>query len=433
MKFKKDKIFSIIKEGVITLRVIVKFGGTSIQNAERVEKAAQSIIKKVREGSEVIVVVSAMGSTTDELISLLNAVTNSSYNRQDYNEYISFGERMSARLIASTLKAKGLKTRFFDPFNYDFPIITDSENLNEANILWDKSKEQCKKYIEPLLKEKAIPVVCGFFSRSVADGNIACLGRGGSDVTAFALGNFLKADEVIIVTDTEGIASADPRLVKGVRILPQISIEEMKVLAENGAKVLHPRALNFKDEKIKAKIINFKNCDLNSQGTEIVGNFANGNSVTIFPEKLSLLTVVGEKILETPGLLKDIITPLSKSNISIQGVGTGKSFIGIYLFERSAEKAYDLVHPVILQNNFLKSVSLKKNIALLTLSNRDFIETPGIIEKITRPLAENNINILEMSTMNTDILLFVDWSYKDIAYKLINNFFMKMNGIIESN
>ena len=420
----------LIRE-VDIIRIVVKFGGTSILNAERIEKAAESIIKKLKEGNEVLVVVSAMGSTTDELISLLNAVTNSIYDSQDYNEYISFGERMSAKLMSSTLKAKGARAYFFDPFKKDFPIITDAENLKEARILVPESKEQCQKYLEPLLKEKVVPVVCGFLGRSIVDGNVTCLGRGGSDVTAFALGNFLKADEVIIVTDTEGVASADPRLVKEARTLPMISVEEMGILADSGAKVLHPRALNYKDKKTKAKIINFQSGNLDSPGTEIVGSFTDADNVTVFPEKLCLLTVVGEKILETPGLLKEVITPLSKSEISIQGVGTGKQYIGIYLLEQNAEKAYDLIHPVILQCNFLKSVSLKKNIALLMLSGRDFIETPGIIEKITRPLAENHINILEMSTMKTDILLFVDWAYKDAVYRLISDSLSTRNVVKE--
>lgn len=401
------------------MRVVVKFGGTSIQDTERMEKATKSIVKKMREGNEILVVVSAMGSTTDNLISLLEEVTKSGYDKKDYNEFISFGERMSARLMFSALKAKGVKASVFDPTRPDFPLITDSSNLLEANILSEKSKEQCQKYIEPLLKENIIPIVCGFLGRSIEGGHITTLGRGGSDITAFALGNFINADEIIIVTDTPGVASADPRLVKDTRILPKISVEEMGIMADGGAKVLHPRALHFKEGKMKAKIINFQNGDLDSKGTEIEGSFS--SNMEIFPEKLCLLTVVGNHILETPGLLKEIITPLAEHHISIQGVGTGRSYIGLYLLEQNAKKAYDLIHPIILKNDSLKSVSLKKEIALLILNSRNFIETPGIIEKITRPLAENQINIMEISTMKTDILLFVDWHNRDTAYKLISD------------
>ncbi|HNR65785.1 MAG TPA: ACT domain-containing protein, partial [Atribacterota bacterium] len=292
-------------------------------------------------------------------------------------------------------------------------------NLIEANILLEESREQCQKYIEPLLKEGVIPIVCGFLGRSNKGGSITTLGRGGSDISAFALGKIINADEVIIVTDTAGVASADPRLVKDTRILPKISVEEMGIMADGGAKVLHPRALHFKEENMKARIINFQKGDLDSEGTEIEGRFL--SKMEIFPEKLCLLTVVGNQILETPGLLKEIITPLAEKNISIQGVGTGRNYIGLYLLEQNARMAYDLIHPIILKNHSLKSVSLKKDIALLILNSRKFIDTPGIIERITRPLAENKINIIEISTMKTDILLFVDWHNKDTIYKLINN------------
>jgi aspartate kinase len=413
--------------GAIIIRVVVKFGGTSIQNTERIEKAIQSVIKKLRNGNEVLVVVSAMGDTTDYLISLLSGVTKSGYDRQDYSEFVSFGERMSARLMFTALKANGIKAFVFDPIRADFPLITDAENLMEANIILEKSKEQCQKYMEPLLKEGIVPVICGFLGRSIDGGSITCLGRGGSDITAFALGSFINADEVIIVTDTSGVASADPRLIKKVKTLPRITVEEMGILAEGGAKVLHPRALYFKEGKMKAKIINFQNGDLDSNGTEIEGSFT--SIIEIFPDKLCLLTVIGTQILETPGLLKEIITPLAKHRISIQGIATGRSYIGIYLLEQYAKKAYDLVHPIILKNDFLKSVSLKKDIALLVLSSRNFIETPGIIERITRPLAQNHINILEISTMKTDILLFVDWQNKDIVYKLISSSLVQMDPI----
>ncbi len=404
---------------MIVIRFVVKFGGTSIQDTERIEKATQSIIKKINDGNEVLVVVSAMGDTTDNLISLLDGVTKKIYDINDYAEFVSFGERMSARLIFTALKAKGIKSCTFDPSKENFPIITDSDNLLEADIDSIKSKKQCQLYIEPLLKEGIVPVVCGFLGRSEQAGNITCLGRGGSDISAFALGNFIQADEVIIVTDASGVASADPRLIKKVETLPKISVEEMGILAEGGARVLHPRALHFKNDKMKAKIIHFQNGNLDSSGTEIEGSFS--SKISVFPEKLCLLTVIGNKILETPGLLKDFVSPLAKHNISIQGITTGSQYIGIYLLEKHSKKAYDLIHPVILKNDNLKSVTFKKDIALIVLSSRDFIETPGIIEKITRPLAENNINILEMTTIKTDIMIFLAWQNKDIVYQMIKD------------
>lgn len=402
---------------MIIIRIVVKFGGTSIRDIDRIEKASNSIAKKVKEGHEVLVVVSAMGDTTDNLISLLEGVTKSGYDMNDYAQFVSFGERMSAQLVAASLRAQEIQSRPFDPSGDDFPIITNNKNLLEADILSKQSKEQCQTYLEPLLQKGIVPVVCGFLGRSEKDNIITCLGRGGSDITAFALGDFIKADEVIIVTDASGVASADPRLVKKVEMLPKISVEEMGILAESGAKVLHPRALKYKNKNMRSKIIHFQNGDLDSPGTEIEGSFS--SKVDIFQDKLCLLTIVGDSILETPGILRDIITPLSKNNISIQSIAIGIQYIGIYVSEKYSKKAYDLIHLSVLKNEKLKSVTSKEDIALIVVSSRDFIDTPGIIEKITRPLAENNINILEMVTIKTDILIFVSWNNKDKVYQLI--------------
>jgi aspartate kinase len=103
--------------------------------------------------------------------------------------------------------------------------------------------------------------------------------------------------------------------------------------------------------------------------------------------------------------------------------------VGVYLLDQYAKKAYDLIHPIVLKNSFLKSVSLKKDIALVILSNRVFIETPGIIENIVRPLTQNNINIIEMSTIKTDILLFVDWHNKDIVFKFVSSAIAQLEAI----
>jgi len=403
---------------VIAIRIVVKFGGTSIQNPERINEAVQSIVKKINEGIEILVVVSAMGDTTDRLISLLSDSTKSSFEQKDYADFISFGERMSAQLFTSSLKANGMKAVAFDPSKEEFPIITDSDYL-EAGILSEQSKKQSRQYIEPLLEQQIIPVVCGFLGRNNQDGQITSLGRGGSDVTAFALANFIHADEVIIVTDALGVSSADPRIIKKVETLPRISVEEMGILAEGGARVLHPRALKYKKSKMKAKIIHFQNGDLDSPGTEIEGSYS--SKVNIFQEKLCLLTIIGEQILQTPGILKEIIIPLSKYEISIQSIAMGLQYIGIYVSEKYCKKAYDLVHYSVLKNEKLKSVTSKKDIALIVVSSRHFIETPGIIERITRPLAENNINILEMTTIKTDILIFVSWCNKDIVYQLVSH------------
>jgi len=208
---------------------------------------------------------------------------------RDYADFLSMGERISARVLAATIKSMGFSSKYFDPADKDFPIITD-ENFSQAKILFEESKKKCQKIIGPLLKKGVIPIVCGFLGKNYKDGSITTLGRGGSDITAFALGNFLEADEVIIVTDAMGVLSADPRIIKKAVTLKKISVEEMGVLAEGGAKVLHPQALKYKTDRMKAKIIHFQNGNLGAEGTEIIGTFK--SKLTLFKEKLTMLTIL---------------------------------------------------------------------------------------------------------------------------------------------
>jgi len=399
------------------MRIVVKFGGTSVQDAIRIKKAAQSIIQQAKKGYETVVVVSAMGNTTDTLTSLLKNSAKDRIEDRDYADFVSMGERISARILSATIKSMGFSSKYFDPADDNFPIITDS-NFNQAKILSPESKEKCQKIIEPLLKKGIIPVICGFLGKNCEDGSITTLGRGGSDITAFALGNFLQADEVIIVTDAVGVLSADPRIIKKPVTLKEISVEEMGILAEGGAKVLHPQALKYKTDQMKAKIIHFQNGDLETEGTEITGAFK--SKLTLFKEKLTMLTILGSEIFDTPGLLKKIISPISDNHISLYGVSIGTKHIGIYVIQNYAQKSYDLIHPVVIEDERLKSVTLKKDIALIIVRSRDFIETPGIIQQITQPLANKDINIIEMTTIKTDILIFLDWKDREFAFQIIN-------------
>jgi len=411
------------------MRIIVKFGGTSVQNPERIKKAAQSIIQQAKKGYETVVVVSAMGSTTNMLTSLLKESTREKIEDKDYADFVSMGERISARILAATIKSMGFSSRYFDPMDGNFPIITDN-NFNDAKILQKESREKCQKNLAPLLKKGIIPIICGFLGRNIDDGNITTLGRGGSDITAFALGNFLDADEVVIVTDAAGVLSADPRIIKKPITLKKISVDEMGILAEGGAKVLHPRALKYKTDSMKAKIIHFQNGNLEETGTEIIGAFK--STIILSEDKLTMLTVLGENIFNTPGILQEIISPISDENISLYGISIGTQHIGLYILEQFTQKAYDLIHPIIVNNSNLKSVTLKKDIALIIAKSRDFIETPGIIERITRPLAENNINIIEMTTIKTDILIFIEWKDRKFAYSIINKS-LEESGIAVAN
>jgi aspartate kinase len=145
-----------------------------------------------------------------------------------------------------------------------------------------------------------------------------------------------------------------------------------------------------------------------------------------------MLTILGSEIFDTPGLLKKIISPISDNHISLYGVSIGTKHIGIYVIQNYAQKSYDLIHPVVIEDERLKSVTLKKDIALIIVRSRDFIETPGIIQQITQPLANKDINIIEMTTIKTDILIFLDWKDREFAFQIINKS-LEEAGIVITN
>ena len=398
--------------------LIAKFGGTSIGNGKRIRKAAQSVVKEHMKGNQIVVVVSAINKTTDELLGIVEKATDNAITEKQLAEIVSMGEMTSARIFSAALEALGVKSEYIDPYKDEWPIITDS-NLLDAKVDL-KTTIKKSKILLKLLDQGIIPVVCGFLGKD-KQGYITTLGRGGSDITAFLLGRCLNADEVIIVTDVGGVMSTDPNKLQEAKKLDKISVEEMRDLATHGAQVLHPHALKYKIPEIKAKIIGFEHGDLSAPGTEIIGPSKKEQlkTVTFNSEPLAVLAVVGEEILNKPGILAKLTSTLSKKNINIIGVSTGKNSITLFIKKEDAEEAHKLLHDVVVEDENLSSLSLGRDIAMITISSPEFIDTPGIISEITEPLREHDLNIVEISSSQTSVVIFVDWDDGKKAYELV--------------
>ena len=398
--------------------IVAKFGGTSIGNGQRIRKAAQSIVNAYMEGKKVVVVVSAINKTTDDLVAIADESIGKEVTEKQLAEILSMGERTSIRVFSSVLESLGVKSEYIDPSHDLWPVITD-DNYGKAQIDFERTEEQAQGLLG-LLEQGIIPVVCGFLGRT-ENGEVTTLGRGGSDVTAFLLGHCLNADNVIIVTDVDGVMSTDPRKINEAEKLDYISVEEMRDLATHGAQVLHPHALRFKDPDIKAKIISFEKGDLADPGTEIVGPFEDSmsKSVCLHPEPISVVALVGEDLLNQIGLLAKMTTLVAEANINIYGISAGQNSITLFLDKCDADEAYHLLHNLVIAEDSLSSISLGRDIAMLTMINPDFIETPGVITEITNPLKEAHINIVEISSSQTAIVLFINWEDGKVAYDLI--------------
>ena len=398
--------------------IVAKFGGTSIGNGQRIRKAAQSIVNAYMEGKKVVVVVSAINKTTDDLVAIADESIGKEVTEKQLAEILSMGERTSIRVFSSVLESLGVKSEYIDPSHDLWPVITD-DNYGKAQIDFERTEEQAQGLLG-LLDQGIIPVVCGFLGRT-ENGEVTTLGRGGSDVTAFLLGHCLNADNVIIVTDVDGVMSTDPRKINEAEKLDYISVEEMRDLATHGAQVLHPHALRFKDPEIKAKIISFEKGDLSDPGTEIVGPFEDSmsKSVCLHPEPISVVALVGEDLLNQIGLLAKMTTLVAEANINIYGISAGQNSITLFLDKCDADEAYHILHKLVIAEDSLSSISLGRDIAMLTMINPDFIETPGVITEITNPLKEAHINIVEISSSQTAIVLFINWEDGKVAYDLI--------------
>jgi aspartate kinase len=400
--------------------IVAKFGGTSIGNGERIRKAAESVVKEYMKGKKVVVVVSAMNKTTDEILKTVDDAIGESITEKQLADIVAMGEITSVRMFSSTIESLGVKSEYLDPNMDIWPIITDNNYLN-AKVNFELTEAKIGELIK-VLDQGIIPVLCGFLGKD-EDGTVTTLGRGGSDITAFLLGHCLKAEEVIIVTDVGGVMSTDPNRLQSAKKLDKISVEEMRDLATHGAKVLHPHALRYKDPLINAKIIGFEHGDLSAIGTEIIGPAGNHmlKTTALNVDPISVIAVVGEEILTKTGVLSELTDALAKNKINIYGISTGQNSVTLFIDKSLVDHAHEILHEVVVKNNDLSSLSVGSDIAMITVASQDFIDTPGIITRVTEPLRKQKINIVEISSSQTSVVIFVEWIDGKRAYELVRS------------
>ena len=287
-------------------RTIIKFGGASLADSNRIMKATKFVLDEVNHGRDVVVVVSAMGRTTDSLLGILKKSSNDNLEKMDADDILSMGERTSVRIFAAALKSKDLSVKYFDPSDKDWPIITD-DNFTDANPIIEECKTRIRKSIEPLFKNNTVPVIAGFVGKT-RDGKISTIGRGGSDATAFIIAQALNAREVVMVTDSHGIMSADPKFFPNATRIPRIDVNYLVKLADSGAKFIHIKALKYKSPKTNLRVIHFGEESLAANGTIITGGIGSDLKVNFMSNSpVVMVTVVGQEISEKSYALNELI------------------------------------------------------------------------------------------------------------------------------
>jgi aspartate kinase len=391
----------------VSNRVVIKFGGADLATGEKMAQAAQMVADA--NYKEIIVVVSAMGKTTDSLLNTTSQIGDVS--DQDYAELISMGERVSARFFCSALRTQGAKAELFDPCGDNWPLITDS-NFRNAKPDMEKTTERARKFIAPLLG-KTIPVVCGFIGKD-PEGRITSLGRGGSDTTALVLAKCLDADEVILVKETSGVLSADPKIVSGARVLNKLDIREMFDLAQGGAKIVKPEALRYKQPNQMLRVVDFSSGNLAVGGTEITGSLDLNSSETQSRQDLIAVNVVCEVNAKN---LSAVFLALSQK--PIYGVSSGSRSMTVFTSDGNIADIIRKLHDV----PGFKAVSHRENVAMLQVSHPAFIESPGGVAALSTALSRQGINIIEVTTSKATINVFIEENQLNKAKEAISNVF----------
>jgi aspartate kinase len=408
-----------MENNIVHRKIVVKFGGSSLADHERLLKAVNAVINEARKGTCVTVVVSAMGKTTDTLLTTAKNTSNGKLQKHELDDILSMGERTCVRIFAAALRNNGAPSRYFDPLDDDWPIITDAAFQN-ANPLLVECKVRIRKSVLPIVEKGTIPVIAGFVGRTKT-GKITTLGRGGSDTTAFILAEALDADEIILVTDADGIMSGDPKLIVNPQKLPEIDVTTLVGLADSGAKFIHTKALKHKPKNINVRVISNKQADLNRDGTVITGALAAELDVEIaYPTPVAEITVVGQRISENPQTVLKMVES-AKAHSSLLGMSMNQNSIILYVAQQNTENLINQIHQITVENPETIAMAVKKDLAFLKTSGVGLEETHGIIGKISEELRLNGLNISGILTITSSILLFVDWSEREKALSLIHN------------
>ncbi len=391
------------------VRVIAKFGGTSVADGERVRRAADSIASAVADGHELTVVVSAMGDATDDLLEQIRFDA----SERDRAEIVSMGERTAVRMLKGALEARGIDAVFLEPGREDWPIITDP--YGEVDVPETKRRA---KAVTALMADGVVPVITGFLAED-HDGTITTLGRGGSDTTAVMLGNYADADEVVIVTDVEGVMTGDPNVVEGARNVGEITVDELRNLSFRGAEVVAPSALAYKTTGFDVRVLHHQHTDLLTGGTNIEGEFQ--SLVDMQERSLACVTVAGRAIRNQPGVLSTLSTALADAGINVQCVSSGLDSVTFYVDETDAEETETLLHERVIGEDILSSVTVDESIAAVRVTGGEMERQTGSINDLLAALATERIFVHDVVTSATSVTVFVDWAAREEALAVVHD------------
>lgn len=373
--------------------IVMKFGGSSVGDAERMKRVASRVVERQREGHQCVVVVSAMGDTTDDLIDLSKQICTGTPPAREMDMLLTTGEQVSIALLSMAIHSLGGSAVSFT--GWQAGMYTEALH-GKARI----TDIQPKRVIHAL-DEGKIVIVAGFQGMSEA-GEITTLGRGGSDTTAVALAAAIQADVCEIFTDVDGIYSTDPRIVKCARKLSEISYDEMLELANLGAAVLHPRAVEYaKNYNVKLVVRSSFN---HNEGTNVKEEAAMEQGIVVrgiaYDKNVARISILG--VEEKPGQLAQVFTALAKEQIDVDiivqsGVLNGLADFSFTVSSSDLDKALQVLEGIRASVGF-REVTSETNLVKVSIVGAGMVSTPGVAAKMFEVISELGISILLVST-----------------------------------
>ena len=400
--------------------VVQKFGGTSVADTDKIKNVASSVIREKKNGNDVVVVVSAMGHTTDYLMKMANDISETPSHRE-LDMLLSTGEGVSIALLSMAIQAQGYDAVSMNAMQIG--IIT--ENIHTKARILDIKTDKLEKY----LNEGKIIVVAGF-QGVTPEGEITTLGRGGSDTSAVAVAAALNAERCDIYTDVEGVYTTDPRIVPNATKLDFVTYDEMLELANVGAKVLHPRSVETA-KQFNMPIRVRSSFNLDDMGTLIKGaeNMELCKPVTGVAVDMSKVRIVICDVPDEPGVAAKLFNTLADENISVDTIiqsyarlHNNTNDIAFTINKSDLAKAVELFDRLsdVIDN---EKVHVDENIASVSIVGAGMVDRPGVAATMFDTFAKLNINIKMITTSEVKISCLVDADVANDALKALHKAF----------
>ncbi|WP_020395422.1 aspartate kinase [Thiolinea disciformis] len=400
--------------------IVQKYGGTSVGTPERIQAVADRVIRWVKKGNEVVVVVSAMSGETNKLVALINAV-NPQGSAREKDVILATGEQVTIGLLALALESKGQPARSYT--GAQAGIVTD-DAFTKARI-----RHIDDTAIRADLKAGRVVVVAGFQGID-EQGSITTLGRGGSDTTGVALAVALKADECQIYTDVDGVYTTDPRIEPKARHIPRLTLEEMLEMASQGSKVLQIRSVEFA-YKYDMPIRVLSSFDEHDEGKSTLVTREEDVMEEVLVRGIAFnrdeaqLTISG--VPDQPGVAFSILGPIADANIEVdmilQNVSTDKTADFTFTVHKND---YDNARKILAKTGEKLGAAKWEgdtNVAKVSIVGAGMRSHAGVASKMFKTLADEGINIRMISTSEIKVSVVIDEKYLELAVRVLHEAF----------